>query len=177
MTDLLIRIEKKPDGSAVLSCRRADGSVTWQRQQGRHALFFPLHDLTHYAVETVLEYGHGFWGLLALGWGLDDFGKPWPRGPLPLEASISEFTVGFFDQERAAGTVWTAQDFNTSAVTYLAAHGPAAPPKVSDAQLNRIRDRRRDLFARWQAVPAGQALELEFTRTGTPTLHSPGLTR
>ena len=177
MTDLLIRIEKKTDGSAVLSCRRADGSVTWQRQQGRHALFFPLHDLTHYAVETVLEYGHGFWGLLADGWELDDFGKPWPRGPLPLEASISEFTVGFFDQERAAGVVWTAQDFNTSAATYVARHGTAVPPNIAEAQLNRIRERRGELFAQWQTVPAGQALELEFTRRRTPTLISPGLTR
>ena len=139
------------------------------RRSRRHAVFFPLHDLTHYAVETVLEYATGFWGLLADGWGLDDFGKPWPRGPLPLEARTSEFTVGFFDQERAAGTVWTAQDFSTSAATYLAGHGTAAPPGASDAQLDRIRDVRRELFARWEAVPAGQALELEFIRNRIPT--------
>src|SRR2546430_9090725 len=56
MNDLLIRIKKKSDGSAALSCLRADGSVTWQRQNGQQGRFFPLHDLTHYAVETVL--GH-----------------------------------------------------------------------------------------------------------------------
>jgi hypothetical protein len=31
MGALLIRIEKKRDGTAAMSCRRADGTVTWQR--------------------------------------------------------------------------------------------------------------------------------------------------
>lgn len=67
MTDLIIRIKKKSDGSAALSCQRANGSVTWQRQDGARGAFFPLHNLTHYAVETVLGYQRGFWGLLAEG--------------------------------------------------------------------------------------------------------------
>src|SRR5438309_3304320 len=79
MNDLLIRIKKKSDGSAALSCLRADGSVTWQRQTGQQGRFFPLHDLTHYAVETVLGYARGFYGLVAEGWDLTDFGNPWPR--------------------------------------------------------------------------------------------------
>ena len=54
VAELVIHIKKKTDGSAALSCRRADGSVTWQRQNGQLGRFFPLHDLTHYAVETVL---------------------------------------------------------------------------------------------------------------------------
>lgn len=67
MPDLMIQIKKKTDGSAALSCRRADGSVTWQRQEGRQGCFFPLHDLTHYAVETVLGHPRGFYGLVAEG--------------------------------------------------------------------------------------------------------------
>ena len=105
MNDLLIRIKKKSDGSAALSCLRADGSVTWQRQNGQQARFFPLHDLTHYAVETVLGHTRGFYGLVAEGWDLTDFGSPWPRGPLPPEALVSEFIVGFLDRERGAGVV------------------------------------------------------------------------
>ena len=57
---LTIRIKKKPDGSAALSCQRADGSVTWQRQTGPQGAFFPLHDLTHYAVETELGLEQAF---------------------------------------------------------------------------------------------------------------------
>ena len=63
MPDLVIRIKKKTDGSAALSCTRADGSVTWQRQDGKLGLFFPLHDLTHYAVETTLGFSRAFYGL------------------------------------------------------------------------------------------------------------------
>src|SRR5947209_15695669 len=103
MNELLIRIKKKGDGSAALSCLRADGSVTWQRQKGQQGRFFPLHDLTHYAVETVLGHTRGFYGLVAEGWDLTDFGSPWPRGPLPPEALVSEFIVGFLDRERGAG--------------------------------------------------------------------------
>jgi len=42
--DLVIRIKKKTDGSAALSCRRADGSVTWQRQEGQQGRFFPFRE-------------------------------------------------------------------------------------------------------------------------------------
>jgi hypothetical protein len=56
MADLIIRIKRKTDGSAALSCLRADGSTTWQRQEGQLGRFFPLHDLTHYAVETAMGF-------------------------------------------------------------------------------------------------------------------------
>lgn len=46
---------------------------------------FPPHDLTHYTVETTFGYRHGFFGLIAGGWDISDFGAPWPRGPLPAE--------------------------------------------------------------------------------------------
>jgi len=112
MPELLIRIKKKTDGSAALTCTRADGSVTWQRQDDQLGAFFPLHDLTHYAVERVLELPRAFYGLLAEGWDLSDFGKPWAKGPLPVDAHIAELIVGFFDLERATGFLGTAEEFN-----------------------------------------------------------------
>ncbi len=56
---LQIEIVKRSDGSGVLRCTRQDGSVTW-RKLTKHAAHFALHDLTHYAVETVLGYRRGF---------------------------------------------------------------------------------------------------------------------
>ena len=44
MPELVIRIKKKKDGDAALSCVRADGTITWQRQEGDRGRFFPLHD-------------------------------------------------------------------------------------------------------------------------------------
>ena len=159
---LVIQIKKKSDGSAALSCRRPDGSVTWQRQEGQQGRFFPLHDLTHYAVETVLRHPRGFYGLVAEGWDLGDFGNPWPRGPMPVEALASELLVGFLDHERGAGALWSAEDVNASAATHYAERGVSGAPVVTEEELNKVRDTRRELFARWAALPAGEALELPF---------------
>ena len=86
MNDLLIRMKKHPDGRASLTCVRADGTSTWQTPKAAQGHFFAQHDLTHYAVETILGCRQGFYGLLADGWNITDFGVPWPRGPMPAEA-------------------------------------------------------------------------------------------
>jgi hypothetical protein len=164
---LLIRIKKHADGSAALSCTRADGTVTWQRQQGAQAAFFPRHDLTHFAVETVLGYSRGFYGLVASGWNLTDFGAPWPRGPMPADTDPSELIVGFLDTERASGTRWTADEFNDKAAAYYREHNlEAAAPMLTDDDLARVRQRRAELFTQWDAVPAGGTIELSFDPAG-----------
>lgn len=162
MPALTIRIKKNRDGTAALSCTRADGSVTWQKQQGQQALFFPRHDLTHYAVETVLGHRRGFYGLVAEGWDMSDFGTPWPRGPMPAAADPSELIVGFLDTERAGNVRWTAADLNEKVALYYETHHIDALFNVTDDQLVQIRKRRAELFAMWEAVSPGDALELPF---------------
>jgi len=166
---ITIRIKKNPDGRTSLSCTRADGTTTWQKQQGGQAAFFPRHDLTHYAVETVLGHDRGFYGLVAAGWDLSDFGTPWPRGRIPADANLSEVIVGFFDLERASGEIGSATDLNETLATYCADHGLPAPPLLTDDDLNRVRHKRGELFARWEAVKPGDALELPFS----PSIESP----
>lgn len=166
MPDLLIRIKKNADGSGALTATRADGSVTWQRQKHTVGPFFALHDLTHYAVETTLGFAHAFYGLVSDGWNLTDFGAPWPRGPLPPEAGTAELIVGFLDTERASGTRWTADEFNDKTRLYYEQHGVRGECRLTNEQLERIRKRRSELFAQWEAVEPGSALELEFTRAG-----------
>ena len=170
MTDLIIRIRKNADGSAVLSCLRPDGSVTWQRQSGIHGRFFPIHDLTHYAVETILGHRRGFYGLVAEGWDVTDFGAPWPKGRIPPDADPSELIVGFLDAERAAGVEWPATDLNDM----LRMHNAAAGWQVSQGRLNDIRAMRRDLLQRWDALPAGETLELGFDRTPITSVSTDG---
>jgi hypothetical protein len=158
-----IRIKKGTDGSAALTCTRADGSSTWQRQHGAQARFFPRHDLTHYAVETILGHRRGFYGLVAEGWDLADFGTPWPRGPLPADAEPAELIVGFLDAERASGATWTAEELNEKIATYRAQHGTFAEASpLTEPQLAAVRARMHALFAEWDAVPPGDALELEY---------------
>ena len=171
MPELLIRIKKKSDGSAALTAVRADGSTTWQRQDGQFGRFFPLHDLTHYAVETVLGFRRAFFGLLADGWDLSDFGKQSSKELQQDEAGLAELIVGFFDLERATGVIENANALEGKLQTYYEQRAiPRPARRVSDGEISRIRECRAELFARWRALPAGQALELPFDRA---TAHDP----
>jgi len=164
MTTLRIKMTKRRDGSVVTRFERADGTATWQRKHGPHARFFAVHDLEHYAVETTLAHRRGFYGLVAEGWNLGDFGTPWPRGPLPADAEPAELIVGFLDGERAGGVRWSAAEFNVKAAVYYAQHGLANPPTLDDETLGRIRAAARSLRERWDAVAEGETLELTFER-------------
>jgi hypothetical protein len=164
---MTIRLKKNRDGSVAFTCARPDGTATWQRGEGGNAHFFAYHDLTHYAVETELGHRRGFYGLVAEGWDLSDFGSPWPRGPIPADADPSELIVGFLDAERSMGEELTAASFAEQTRAFFASRGiDASYPALSDDDLARIRARRADLFARWQALPPGETLELEFALPG-----------
>src|SRR4051794_10652855 len=103
MSRLKIQITKRTDGDTVLKCVRPDGTETWQKQQGQQGRFFPLHDLTHYAVESELGLGNAFYGLIASGWGIDETGQRGVAQKMPPDALFAENVVGLFDQERASG--------------------------------------------------------------------------
>jgi hypothetical protein len=165
MPDLIVRLKKKNDGSAALSCTRADGSVTWQRQEGQQGRFFPLHDLTHLAVESVLGFRRAFYGLLAEGWDITRFAAPRMSEQIPHEAFIAELIVGLLDVERASGEQASADDFNWKLETHPEARRDAQPAfRITEEQLAAIRQRRGEFFARWSALPVGGTLELPFNR-------------
>jgi len=151
-----VEIVKRADGGGVLRCTRADGSVTWQKQ-GRHAAHFALHDLTHFAVESTLGFRQAFFGLIAAGWEIEDTSGKGTRGSLPPEAIEAERIVGLLDSERASGAIMTAEEMRD----YYQVHGEPLRA-LSDQDLQRIRTRRSELFAEWRAVPAGEAIELQF---------------
>lgn len=156
---MLIRLLKKRDGTNVLSCVRADGTSTWQHQRGD---FFAPHDLTHFAIETTLGLQHAFYGLLASGWDMTDFGAPWPRGPLPPDALWTEHLAGGFDVERASGVQTNADELNAWLVTAFANNGVVLHRAVTEEELARIRVTAQSLIAQWRAVARGKALELTF---------------
>jgi hypothetical protein len=160
-----VRFSRRAEGTVVFEVRRPDGTATWQKRTGPTAEFFAVHDLTHFAVESELGLRRAFYGLVAEGWELSDFGTPWPRGPMPPDALPAEFIVGCFDTARATGTPLTASDCNRAAETYFAAAGLPAPAPLTDVSLGRIRDRIADLVRRWHSVPPGGSLELTFAPT------------
>jgi hypothetical protein len=159
---MTIQFMKRANGNAVLKCIRPDGSTTWQRQVDQHAAFFPLHDLTHYAVETELGFQHGFYGLLADGWDIEETTGQTARGPLPNEAIEVEYLVSAFSAERAGGAIASAAQFNQLAATFATAKGMPPPRRLSDEELTRVRFRFDELAMKWRALPRGETLELRF---------------
>jgi hypothetical protein len=157
---LTIRFAVKRDGTPVLSLTRRDGTVAWQRQ----SRFFPLHDLTHYAVETTLGLREAFYGMMADGWDFADFGTPWPRGPMPnlAEAGLAEAIVGWFDRVYAQGEDEGVAELNRDLAAYFAQHGNPVPRVIEAREFDRIKAMREDLAERWRALRPSESLELVF---------------
>jgi hypothetical protein len=159
---LRIEIKRGRDGPATLSCVRPDGSRTWHHVHP----FFPGHDLLHFALETTLGFAHAFYGLIAQGWDLSTFEDREARARMGAEAIWAEGMVGLFDQERGGGRRWSAGEFNDA--IRLECEMAGLPPcrPVTDAELDAVRARHRELLNQWSDTPPGGVLALEFQPAG-----------
>ena len=155
---LTIRIKKVPDGPPVLTAVRADGSSTWQRSNAA----FPVHDLVHYSVESALGFRNAFLGLLAQGWELTDFGRPWPRGALPEEAVFAEAIVGEVWRCFLLREPLTAAELNERVAAHRKEHGLPLLRTVTEGELSTAVARLGELAMRWRSLPVGGTLELPF---------------
>ena len=162
--DLRGSLTKHSDGGCVLRCTRADGSVIWQRHHGRQAAFFPLHDLTHFAIETELGFRRAFYGLIAEGWDFDDTMGKGARGSLPPEALTVEHLVSAFDLERAGSVTWTTDELNEQARTFAGDRGLPLPRTLTEDELTRLRSRLGQLLNAWAVLEPGGTLELSLIR-------------
>lgn len=156
MGTLVIQIKKGKDSRPTLTCIRPDGTRTWRTAHP----FFPIHDLTHYAVESTLAYTEAFFGLIASGWNIDTFEAPGKAREMPAQALWAERIVGLLDVERGSGVLHGPAEFNAWLAHDHEGH-PPVPPLTGD-QLFRIRALRSALTARWQAIAPGDTLELEW---------------
>jgi hypothetical protein len=158
----ILKFSKTREGAPVLSVTRRDGSVAWQRQRS----FFPVHDLTHYAIETTLGLRQAFWGMMADGWEFGDFGTPWPRGPMPNlpEALLAEVSAGWFDSfgRSIESDATAAAELNAQLAIYFRQNGLAPPRILTMDEFARIRRMREQLAARWYALAPREAMELPF---------------
>ena len=153
---------KRPDGGSVLSCTRADGTVTWQRHQGRQGHYFPLHDLTHYAVETTLGFRRGFFGLIADGWDIEDTGGKGGRGPLPEEALLVEQLVGLISLGRGSEGPWTADELDDQLRRVTPDSALVAAARLSEERLGQVLASLTELVASWALVEPGGTMTLSF---------------
>lgn len=153
-----IQLKKGRDGPATLACVRDDGTRTW----GKEHPFFPIHDLTHCAVESVLGFHEAFFGLVANGWNIDDFAKPHASRRMPSQAIVAEHVVGVFDRERALADPLEAEAFNETVIASLPPSQRRTFRKLSQTQLSQVRHLRAALEARWHALKAGETLDVAF---------------
>src|SRR5882672_11335664 len=130
---MVIELKKGRDGPTTLICVRADGTRTWRKV----ARFFPVHDLTHCSVESVLGFTEAFFGLIASGWNIDDFAAPGVAARLPVEAVWAESIVGLLDLERGTGTEWSAREFNEALAESLRGQSRPAFRPVGEDELAR----------------------------------------
>jgi hypothetical protein len=163
---LTIRFTKgtddKPDH---LTCVRADGSSTWMRSSD----FFVRHDIIHYATESILGCREAFYGLLASGWNIEDFGELDPatgkKREIPAEAGEIEFLVGILQLELISNQ---PEEELRSAMESAYSNAGMQMPALSDEQIAAIRRRVRELYAQWDALPPGGVLEVTFDPQSLP---------
>ncbi len=154
MAGLTIELKKAKDGRPSLACVRADGSRTWAKVHP----FFPTHDLTHCAVESVLGYEQAFFGLIASGWEIDEFAKAGASKRLTPQALCAENIVGHLER----GVAVDAAELNAALVmnTQLAGYAPCSA--VTDEQLDAIRTLRSRLTSEWWELAEGETLRVTF---------------
>lgn len=161
MPSLQLRFTKRRQ-QHTLTCVRPDGSAT-SRAFPKHSRFFVAHDLTHFVVETGLNLRRGFYGLIADGWNLGDFGAPWPRGPLPEGLDAVEVIVGLLDAERGTGLPWPADQFNIATTAHQQLRDDSEPPPpVTEGVLTDLRARVAALQSAWDHLPVGETLDIYF---------------
>lgn len=163
---LRIQIKKGRDGRPTLTCVRPDGSRTWSQVHS----FFPIHDLTHFAVESVFGFTEAFYGLVRSGWTLEDFSERGAASRLPAEALVAEHMVGLLDIERASGELFDPEGFSDQLNQALTSHGRPAFRKVTGAELAEVRRLRGALQGRWAALAPGETLEIAFPAAGSPAV-------
>ena len=176
---ILFTKAKDPGSKDVLACIRQDGSRTWSKL---HAAF-PIHDMTHFAVETEMCAKHGFFGLIAQGWDISDFGIPEKRATLPLEALWVEHVVGVIWHEYVTREATPYEEFSAAIEATLSSlrdslirnsqrGGPRAEYSSDEKQIiergipeenrTRIVAHLGQLAASWAHTQRGEILELSF---------------
>lgn len=153
-----IEFVKKDEQQHILVCRRSDGTTTWRKLDP----FFLRHDLIHYAVESVLRFKGGFYGMVARGIDITDFDLPRQNRTvdMPVEAIMIEHIVNLVMVESREGRM---KDFNAQLRQSLpAALHSVEGNWVSNHDLDNIHSTYEQLYRQWQELPEDDVLSLHF---------------
>jgi lipoate-protein ligase A len=70
--------------------------------------------------------------------------------------------VGVFDLERRIGERPSAEELNEKLAEYSVENGLPQQRRLTEEDLDRVREKRAEMFAKWEAVRPGDALEIPF---------------
>lgn len=120
--------------------------------------------MTHYVVETTLEIPNAFYSLVLAGWDIGDFAEKGASKRIPPEANLVEAIVGRLQRDLMPGSDFTAETFNEEVEAVLLGISNPERRRITDAELELMRARLRELVGRWTGLGPGESLELEFHR-------------
>jgi hypothetical protein len=155
-----IRFCKGDNSRDTLVCVRDDGTTTWSKLTSR----FAYHDMAHYVIETTLGCRDAFYGLITQGWDIEKFTAVDPatgqRPELPAEAMQVEGLVTTFQSQSWNG----APNEEILALWEMSCASAGLPmPSIASDQVDVMRERLARMWRRWDALPAGETLEVEYT--------------
>jgi hypothetical protein len=162
---MILRFKKHTDNMLSFGCIRDDGTTTGF---GKHApnAFYAFHDLVHYAIEKEFGFREAFYGLVASGWDMEDFGTVDPQTGkkriVPAEADIVECLVGALQMEEfpLRSSPLDAAWWEYLPMHFAAIGGAAVPPILTIERLERARQHAAHLHNQWNELPTGETLEL-----------------
>jgi hypothetical protein len=158
---MIIKLSKAKNASKpdTLTCMRDDATHTWWPL----APHFAEHDLLHYAVETTLGLEQAFYGLIAGGRDISDFGtRDGQKDFYPPDAIRAEFIVGLL-QSQMSDSILAEDAACLDAINLTAEKMPAVPSlQLSEEELIAIRARMEELVWQWRNLEAGESIELPF---------------
>ncbi|MEO7983725.1 MAG: hypothetical protein ABI688_06565 [Bacteroidota bacterium] len=141
----------------IISCRRNNGTDTWMRSEP----FFIVHDLCHYAVESVLSFKHAFYGMLAAGTDINDFELPKEERTFQLsdQAIAAEQIVNLLTIEYSQGRL---ENFLGTLNEIPGKQAAMAVSLLKADDLEEIRESFTMLMDQWQLLPDGKTMTLLF---------------
>jgi hypothetical protein len=151
-----LQIKKNTVKQHLIKYIRDDGSHTWMYADD----YFVQHDLSHFAIESVLKYSNAFMGMLNAGMNIKDFENREKRKELGIskEAAYAESMANLFLMEISEGDV---EPFNKVSQSVFTTSFPQFdPPELSDIEKNNIRLYLKQLLNLWQNLPAGDEILL-----------------
>ena len=124
--------------------------------------YFVRHDLSHYAIEKILEYRNAFLGMLNSGMEFHDFEDRNKRMQIGMsnEAAHAECLANLFLQDAVQGKLKNFLELASSMFqTSFSSH---KMPNLSMPQVEKIRNLLSTLLQQWNELPEEETMNLYF---------------